>query len=62
MGTAVNAVFLITGGYALRLALMWSEFRGRIADRVELSTPMNSWKRVVEGYFLEKHGINPYSG
>ncbi|KAF8787577.1 phosphatidylinositol glycan anchor biosynthesis class U protein-like [Argiope bruennichi] len=31
-----------------------------LGNRVEISTPMNSWKRAVEGVSLWKRGINPY--
>jgi len=32
------------GGF-LRLWLFYSEYRQSVADRVEVSTPLNSWKR-----------------
>ena len=32
-----------------------------ISDRVEISTPICSWKSFVEGIYLKKHSISPYS-
>ena len=31
-----------------------------LSGRVELNTPVNSWKRVVEAIALDKAGISPY--
>lgn len=47
---------------AIRLWLLQSDYRQVIADRVEVSTPLNSWKKVTEGVFLQDEGVNPYSG
>ncbi|KAJ2947825.1 hypothetical protein O0L34_g9612 [Tuta absoluta] len=33
-----------------------------ISNRVEIATPLNSWKRLVEGVYLYDHNINPYEG
>ena len=33
-----------------------------LVQRVELSTPLNSWKRLVEGVTLSANGVDPYSG
>lgn len=46
----------------LRYFLIISKFERIIRNRVEISTPLNSFKRVQEGAYLYKHGINPYSG
>lgn len=48
--------------FVLRVWLYNSEFRTTITGRVEVSTPVNSWKRVTEGVVLQKDGVNPYSG
>ncbi|KAG5867392.1 hypothetical protein JTB14_022930 [Gonioctena quinquepunctata] len=47
---------------ALRYCLMVSKYQWIIANHIEVSTPLNSWKRVSEGLFLLSNGINPYSG
>ncbi|GLH06978.1 Uncharacterized protein GBIM_12552 [Gryllus bimaculatus] len=46
----------------IRFWLLCSDYRQTVADRVEVSTPLNSWKRVTEGAFLYNEGINPYDG
>ncbi|KAK3927347.1 Phosphatidylinositol glycan anchor biosynthesis class U protein [Frankliniella fusca] len=55
---------LLEYGFAfiLRIWLYNSEFKATISGRVEVSTPINSWKKVTEGVALYKDGINPYSG
>ncbi|KAG8040289.1 hypothetical protein G9C98_000860 [Cotesia typhae] len=50
----------LAGG--IRLILMNSQFQKIISDRVEISTALNSWKRVTEGVHLHNFGIDPYSG
>ncbi|KAJ8964871.1 hypothetical protein NQ314_004553 [Rhamnusium bicolor] len=47
---------------ALRYWLMLSKYQSVIANHVEVSTPMNSWKRVSEGLYLLSRNIDPYSG
>ncbi|XP_062547583.1 phosphatidylinositol glycan anchor biosynthesis class U protein [Armigeres subalbatus] len=49
-------------GAALRYLLMNSHYSGTIQNRVEVATPLNSWKRAIEGAFLYAKGINPYDG
>lgn len=46
----------------IRFALLHSDFRSSIQDRVEISTPLNSWKRVLEGVHLYTVDVDPYSG
>ncbi|XP_067002406.2 phosphatidylinositol glycan anchor biosynthesis class U protein [Anabrus simplex] len=46
----------------IRYWLMNSDYKQLIADRVEVSTPLNSWKKVTEGAFLYNKGIDPYCG
>ncbi|KAL6265200.1 phosphatidylinositol glycan anchor biosynthesis class U protein [Pogonomyrmex barbatus] len=46
----------------IRLLMMNSEYQKIISDRVEVSTALNSWKRVTEGVYLHKFGIDPYEG
>ncbi|XP_046832197.1 phosphatidylinositol glycan anchor biosynthesis class U protein [Vespa crabro] len=47
---------------AVRFLLMNSEYQKVISERVEVSTALNSWKRVTEGVYLHNFGIDPYSG
>lgn len=46
----------------IRLLLMNSEYQRIISNRVEVSTALNSWKRVTEGVYLHDIGIDPYQG
>ncbi|KAL0103422.1 hypothetical protein PUN28_017589 [Cardiocondyla obscurior] len=46
----------------IRLLIMNSEYQKIIGNRVEVSTALNSWKRVTEGVYLHKFGIDPYEG
>ncbi|XP_050100602.1 phosphatidylinositol glycan anchor biosynthesis class U protein [Anopheles aquasalis] len=47
---------------AVRFLLMHSRYAQSIQNRVEVSTPINAWKRVEEGAYLYGNGINPYDG
>ncbi|ORY87040.1 CDC91 cell division cycle 91-like protein [Protomyces lactucae-debilis] len=42
--------------------LQWTALPGLLADRVEISAPVASSKRLNEGLFLHANGINPYDG
>ncbi|XP_049832992.1 phosphatidylinositol glycan anchor biosynthesis class U protein isoform X1 [Schistocerca gregaria] len=53
-------VYAVAG--AIRFWFLNSDYRQIIADRVEISTPLNSWKKVTEGVFLYNEGTDPYSG
>lgn len=33
-----------------------------ISNRVEIATPLNSWKRLIEGVYLYDHNVDPYEG
>ncbi|KAK6620363.1 hypothetical protein RUM44_006764 [Polyplax serrata] len=46
----------------IRFVLLHTNFRSSIQDRVEISTPLNSWKRLLEGIHLYNREIDPYSG
>ncbi|XP_055639754.1 phosphatidylinositol glycan anchor biosynthesis class U protein [Toxorhynchites rutilus septentrionalis] len=50
----------ITLGAAVRYMLMNSDYAVTIQNRVEVATPLNSWKRAVEGAYLYANGTNPY--
>ncbi|KAG5322551.1 PIGU protein, partial [Pseudoatta argentina] len=52
--------FVLAG--TIRLLIMNSEYQKIIGNRVEVSTALNSWKRVTEGVYLHKFGIDPYEG
>lgn len=52
--------FILAG--TIRFLLMNSEYQKVISDRVEISTALNSWKRVTEGVYLYNCGIDPYTG
>ncbi|KYN40404.1 Phosphatidylinositol glycan anchor biosynthesis class U protein [Trachymyrmex septentrionalis] len=46
----------------IRLLIMYSTYQRIIGNRVEVSTALNSWKKVIEGVYLYKFGIDPYEG
>ncbi|KAL0268393.1 UNVERIFIED_CONTAM: hypothetical protein PYX00_010355 [Menopon gallinae] len=46
----------------IRFALVHSSFKTSLQDRVEISTPLNSWRRLLEGICLFNKGVDPYSG
>ncbi|CAN8101584.1 unnamed protein product [Discula destructiva] len=55
---------LFLAAAVLRLALFFV-FPGLpelVAGRVEVSTPINSFKRLQEGLFLYNHNVSPYDG
>ncbi|XP_076618731.1 phosphatidylinositol glycan anchor biosynthesis class U [Colletes latitarsis] len=52
--------FILAG--TIRFLLMNSGYQKVISDRVEVSTALNSWKRVTEGVHLYNFGIDPYMG
>ncbi|KAL1462906.1 hypothetical protein WDU94_014708 [Cyamophila willieti] len=46
----------------LRYWLCNSEFKTSLQGRVEISTPINAWKNLVEGVTLLNNDVNPYDG
>ncbi|XP_050441765.1 phosphatidylinositol glycan anchor biosynthesis class U protein [Adelges cooleyi] len=60
MGKLLFFVYAI--GVIIRIYLGLNDLSAAIADRVEVSTPLNSWKRVIEGVSLYNQNINPYDG
>jgi phosphatidylinositol glycan class U len=55
----------IYAGAALLRLLVFLAFPGIIeflTTRVEISTPISSFKRLQEGLFLYQHGLSPYDG
>ncbi|KAF2891800.1 hypothetical protein ILUMI_14373 [Ignelater luminosus] len=49
-------------GIIIRICIITSVFQKTIADRVEVSTPLNSWKRIIEALYLKDLDIYPYTG
>lgn len=60
----LNEKVLVTLLFAgcIRYFLITSKFAQVIKNRIEVSTPLNSWKRVEEGAFLYGNGVDPYAG
>lgn len=56
--------FFVTLAFAglIRYFLITSKYAQVIKNRIEVSTPLNSWKRVEEGAFLYGSGVDPYVG
>jgi len=59
-----SAVLVALGYLSAGLIRMWllRTASSSLVQRVELSTPLNSWKRLVEGVTLSANGVDPYSG
>ncbi|KAL3189742.1 hypothetical protein MRX96_021206 [Rhipicephalus microplus] len=49
-------------GFILRLGLIYTPLARSVSERVEVSTPMNSWRRVTEGLYLYRMQLSPYDG
>ncbi|XP_022082208.1 phosphatidylinositol glycan anchor biosynthesis class U protein-like [Acanthaster planci] len=59
---AAPMLFTIFLGVAVRIVLFNSSLASWLAERVEISTPLTSWKSVIEGITLLQNGISPYAG
>ncbi|KAF8943596.1 hypothetical protein BGZ47_005266 [Haplosporangium gracile] len=58
-----NAVAVFGIAVALRLALFqFPALASLLGERVEISTPVTSFKRLSEGVFLFTNGVPPYDG
>ncbi|KAF9545635.1 hypothetical protein EC957_010616 [Mortierella hygrophila] len=58
-----NAVAVFGTAVALRLALFqFPALASLLGERVEISTPVTSFKRLSEGVFLFTNGVPPYDG
>jgi phosphatidylinositol glycan class U len=55
-------LLMYTIGASIRYSLIFSRYQSIIGNHIEVSTPLNSWKRVSEGLYLQSKGINPYEG
>ncbi|RWS15875.1 phosphatidylinositol glycan anchor biosynthesis class U protein-like protein [Dinothrombium tinctorium] len=62
MSSILRIVGCLSLGIAIRLLFLNSSYQKDISERVEISTPVNSWKRGIEGTYLLKKGISPYEG
>lgn len=56
----ILAIFVIAA--ATRYWLMCTKYQQIIANQIGVATPLNSWKRILEGLHLQRMGINPYDG
>lgn len=54
-------VFIYGFALFIRIFLIYSEYREDIADRIEVSTPLNSFSRILESCYRMNMGIDPYS-
>ncbi|NWS47412.1 PIGU protein, partial [Probosciger aterrimus] len=59
---AAPLVLVVLVAVTVRAALYRSNLATFISERVEVSSPLNAWKRVVEGLALLDLGVSPYSG
>lgn len=59
---AAPLTLLLIVAVSIRLFLFRSSLAGLIAERVEVVSPLNAWKRVIEGLALLDLGVSPYSG
>ncbi|KAM6979467.1 phosphatidylinositol glycan anchor biosynthesis class U protein isoform 2-T2 [Aplochiton taeniatus] len=59
---AAPLTLLIIVAVTIRAALFRSSLADLISERVEVVSPLNAWKRVVEGLALLDLGVSPYSG
>ncbi|KAF8453521.1 GPI transamidase subunit PIG-U [Terfezia claveryi] len=59
-----RCISVILGGVLLRLLLFttFPSLPTLLGNRVEISTPVTSFKRLQEGLFLYTHGVSPYDG
>jgi len=59
-----RSISIIVFAVALRLFLFtaFPSLPDLLTNRVELSTPVTSFKRLQEGLFLYTHGVSPYDG
>jgi phosphatidylinositol glycan class U len=55
----MSNVLIYVLGAGLRFALSGNSF---LENRPEISNPTNSWRRLVEGIYLQKQGLCPYDG
>ncbi|QSL66959.1 hypothetical protein MERGE_001346 [Pneumocystis wakefieldiae] len=57
----ITLIFIL--GFFIRIILFKNKnLVSLLSSRVEIATPVTSYKRLKEGLFLYEHGISPYSG
>ncbi|XP_029525067.1 phosphatidylinositol glycan anchor biosynthesis class U protein [Oncorhynchus nerka] len=59
---AAPLTLLLIVAVTIRAVLFRSSFAELIPERVEVVSPLNAWKRVVEGLALLDLGVSPYAG
>ncbi|XP_031228263.1 phosphatidylinositol glycan anchor biosynthesis class U protein isoform X2 [Mastomys coucha] len=59
---AAPLALVLVVAVTVRAALFRSNLAEFISERVEVVSPLSSWKRVVEGLALLDLGVSPYSG
>ncbi|XP_051986549.1 phosphatidylinositol glycan anchor biosynthesis class U protein-like isoform X2 [Xyrauchen texanus] len=59
---AAPLTLLLILAVTIRAGLFRSSLAELISERVEVVSPLNAWKRVVEGLALLDLGVSPYSG
>ncbi|XP_043098876.1 phosphatidylinositol glycan anchor biosynthesis class U protein [Puntigrus tetrazona] len=59
---AAPLTLLLIVAVTIRAVLFRSSLAEIISERVEVVSPLNAWKRVVEGLALLDLGVSPYSG
>ncbi|XP_077384917.1 phosphatidylinositol glycan anchor biosynthesis class U protein isoform X1 [Festucalex cinctus] len=59
---AAPLTLLLIVAVTIRAALFRSTLAHLIAERVEVTSPLTAWKRVVEGLALLDLGVSPYAG
>jgi phosphatidylinositol glycan class U len=59
-----RSISIILCAVAVRLFLFtaFPSLPDLLTNRVEISTPVTSFKRLKEGLFLYTHGVSPYDG
>ncbi|XP_037957745.1 phosphatidylinositol glycan anchor biosynthesis class U protein [Teleopsis dalmanni] len=62
MKMQMKVLLLFIGGGILRYLFSTSRIAKPFIERNEISTPLNAFKRVQEGIYLHKNGIDPYTG
>ncbi|XP_028392160.1 phosphatidylinositol glycan anchor biosynthesis class U protein-like isoform X2 [Dendronephthya gigantea] len=62
MAISLDFVFVLFSALVLRCLLFVFDIHNWIYTRIQFTTPITSWKRVLEGLSLLDYGISPYSG
>lgn len=56
------AIFVAAAVFRLGIFVLLPEIVTVLSDRVEIATPVSSYKRLREGLFLFERGVSPYDG